>query len=379
MQRRAWLKTLPAWLAWREVSGQVPGHSEAAAAAMATAPASAPVVPIVSPTQALSFPKDFGAHPDHTTEWWYITGALHSGARPWGFQITFFRTRIKSTQDNPSAFAARQVVMAHAAITDLQGGRLVHEQRLARTGFGLTEATQGDTKVHLRDWQLVRQGPVDQSRYHAQINGQAFGLALHLKQTQPTLLQGLAGYSRKGPLPEQASHYYSQPQLQVEGQLRWQNQTLAVQGRAWMDHEWSESLLAPDVVGWDWIGMNLFDGSTLMAFRVRRKDGSAVWAGGSHRAPGQAPRPFEPQEVRFTPGRRWQSPATGAHYPVEWMVETPVGRFSVRTRMDAQELANPQRVGNIYWEGLCELISAQGTRVGEGYLEMTGYVAPVVL
>jgi predicted secreted hydrolase len=372
MQRRAWLAALPAWISWASAKAQASGGASGASASLASAPT-------ITAAQSLQFPQYFGAHPAYATEWWYITGSLQSGTRPWGFQITFFRTRVNAAQGNPSAFAARQIVMAHAAITDLQGGRLVHEQRLARTGFGLTEAAVGDTNVSLRDWLLVRQGPADQSLYRAQISTPAFALTLKLNQTQPTLLQGQAGYSRKGPLPEQASHYYSQPQLQVEGQLRWQNLTLPVQGRAWMDHEWSESLLAPDVVGWDWIGMNLNDGSTLMAFRVRRKDGSTVWAGGSHRISGQPARNFAPEEVRFTPGRRWQSPATGAHYPVQWQVDTPVGRFTVRARLDAQELASPQRIGNIYWEGLSELLNAQGSRVGEGYLEMTGYVAPVVL
>jgi Predicted secreted hydrolase len=39
----------------------------------------------------LRFPRDFGAHPETRTEWWYLTGALDAGERTWGFQITFFR------------------------------------------------------------------------------------------------------------------------------------------------------------------------------------------------------------------------------------------------------------------------------------------------
>ncbi len=377
MQRRAWLATLPAWLLMPAARAQgQPGASAPSGAASTPAPL---VRPVISAAQALQFPRDFGAHPAYATEWWYFTGSLQSRERPWGFQITFFRSRIDAAQGSPSAFAAKQVLMAHAAITDLKGGRLVHDQRLARTGFGLSEALTGDTQVKLRDWHVRREGAADQSVYNTQVRAATFGLDLRLRQTQPTLLQGQAGYSRKGPLPEQASHYYSQPQLLVQGQLQWQNQTLAVQGRAWMDHEWSEALLAPDVVGWDWVGMNLHDGSTLMAFRVRRQDGSAVWAGGSYRRPGQAARHFGADEVRFAPGRRWQSPGTGAHYPVQWRLDTPVGSFTVSARLDAQELASPQRIGNIYWEGLCDLLNAQGHAVGQGYLEMTGYVAPVVL
>ena len=111
------------------------------------------------------------------------------------------------------------------------------------------------------------------------------------------------GYSRKGPDPGQASHYVTEPQLGVTGQIRIAGRSTDVQGRAWLDHEWSDQLLHPDAVGWDWIGINLADGSALTAFRLRRADGSALWAGGSWRAPGQAVRIFDADAVRFRPGR----------------------------------------------------------------------------
>ena len=62
----------------------------------------------------------------------------------------------------------------------------------------------------------------------------------------------------------------------------------ARRGRGWLDPAWSDELLAPGAVGWDWIGINLLDGGALTAFVLRRADGSVVWAGGSHRPPGGA-------------------------------------------------------------------------------------------
>jgi predicted secreted hydrolase len=126
-------------------------------------------------------------------------------------------------------------------------------------------------------------------------------------------------------------------------------------------------------VGWDWIGFNGFDGSALTAFRLRRADGSALWAGGSHRRPGEPARIFKPDEVDWTAGRRWRSPGTGASYPVDWHVATPAGRFGVRALMDAQELDGRHSTGTVYWEGLSELLDEGGRRIGLGYLEMTGY------
>ena len=236
--------------------------------------------------------------------------------------------------------------------------------------------------MHLGDWSLRREGPPQASRYASRLADRdaGFGFELTLAATQPLLLQGEAGFSRKGPEPVQASHYYSQPQLAVSGTLGRESRREAVRGRAGLEHEWSEAPLHPQAVGWDWIGMNLDDGAALTAFRLRRADGSALWAGGSFRRPGETKaRSFGPDEVTFTPGRRWRSPASQAVYPVAWILDTPAGRFEVAALLDAQELDSRGSTGAIYWEGLSELRDAAGRRVGLGYLEMTGYASPLRL
>lgn len=335
------------------------------------------------PARALSFPRDHGSHPELRTEWWYITGHAQAQGQPWGFQLTFFRSRVDATQNLQSAFAAKQLLFAHAAITDVKGQRLRHDQRIARAGFGVAQASEADTRIRLQDWTLERadvpgsaQGDGPLSRYTTRIMGSDMGLELQFDSTQPVLLQGQQGLSRKGPDVAQASYYYSQPQLAVSGHLTVAGRRMAVMpgsGRAWMDHEWSEALLHPEAVGWDWIGMNLEDGGALTAFRLRRADGSALWAGGSFRAPGQPVQVFGADGVVFTPERFWASPASQARYPVQWQVQTPVGRFSVHALLDAQELDSQGSTGAIYWEGLSELRDASGRLVGRGYLEMTGY------
>jgi predicted secreted hydrolase len=326
------------------------------------------------PPRNLSFPRDHGSHPDLRTEWWYVTGHGGAAGREFGVQVTFFRRRVDAVREMASAFAARQLVFAHAAVTDLQGRRLLHDQRIARAGFGIAEASTEDTRVRLRDWTLEREAG---GRYRTRVRAQDFALELQLTPTQPLLLQGDAGLSRKGPQPSQASYYYSQPQLQVAGRIQLEGAGAELEGRAWLDHEWSEELLHPEAVGWDWIGMNLDDGSALTAFRLRRRDGSSVWAGGSFRRAGGVARAFEAGEVRFSPLRLWTSPASGARYPVEWSVQTPAGTFGVRALLDAQELDSRPSTGAIYWEGLSELLDSRDRRVGRGYLEMTGYAAPL--
>ncbi len=353
--------------------------------ALAAAGALAGTAPhaLALPLRALQFPRDFGSHPELRTEWWYITGQALAGGQRWGFQVTFFRSRVDGTQALQSAFAARQLVFAHAALTDLQAGQLHHDQRIARAGFGVAQASVADTDIRLRDWSLRRTDQGMGSRYSAHVAGSDFALDLVFDTTQPPLLQGQRGLSRKGPDAAQASYYYSQPQLQVGGSLALAGRRMPVEpatqpgdNRAWLDHEASEALMHPQTVGWDWIGMNLHDGSALTAFRLRRADSSALWTGGSFRAPGAAPRVFAvfaDGEVAFTPLRWWTSPLGQTRYPVQWRVDTPSGRFEVRALLDNQELDSRGSTGAIYWEGLCALHDASGAVVGGGYLEMTGY------
>jgi predicted secreted hydrolase len=327
------------------------------------------------PPAELRFPRDFGAHPQFRTEWWYVTGSLHSGEREFGFQVTFFRSRIDVAQQLQSKFAAKQLVFAHAALTDVQGRKLWHDQRIAREGFGIAFAQAGDTRVRLRDWSLQRQA----DGYHAQVPAAEFALELHCAPTQPVLLQGEQGLSRKGPQAQQASYYYSEPQLAVSGAVTLQRRRFDVRGTAWLDHEWSDELLAADAVGWDWIGMNLDDGGALTAFRLRRQDATPLWAGGSFRPRGGAVQVFGPGDVVFTPQRRWSSAASQASYPVGWNVRTPAGEFIVKAVIENQELDSRGSTGAIYWEGLSDLLDAGGRRVGRGYLEMTGYAQPLRL
>jgi predicted secreted hydrolase len=339
--------------------------------------------------RTLAFPRDHGAHPETRTEWWYATGWLGSEAAPThGFQVTFFRSRTGLAADSGSRFAARQILFAHAAITDLGARRHRHASAIARWNGDPRSrpdfAALDDASLAIGRWWLRRDTAspaAARDRWRAQVQGRDFALALDLERTQPLLLQGDAGFSRKGPDERQASHYYSEPQLAAAATFTLDVRPLRASGRGWMDQEWSEELLHPDAVGWDWIGMNLFDGSALTAFQLRRAGstdgmpGAPVWAGGSFRGSGGAPQAFAPGEVRFLPGRRWRSEATNASYPVQWEVVTPAGRFGVRALLDAQELAGSGTVGAIYWEGLSELLDTAGRRVGLGYLEMTGYAA----
>jgi predicted secreted hydrolase len=340
----------------------------------------------VRPGRALAFPRDHGAHPAVRIEWWYATGWLEqAGSSPLGFQVTFFRSRTGLAESLPGRFAPRQLLFAHAALSDIGAQRHQQAQRITRwsgdPGTRDSAAQTGDTRVHIGQWRLQRDAAGAASRYRARVGGAdaGFELDLAMTTTQPVLLQGQDGFSRKGPQPAQASHYYSQPHLQVQARVAIGTRVQTLGGRGWLDHEWSDELLPAGAVGWDWIGINLDDGGALTAFRLRRADGSPLWAGGSHRTGDGRLRAFAAHEVQFAPQRTWTSPGSLARYPVDWRIRTPSGRYQLRALMDAQELDGRASNGAVYWEGLSDLMDDDGRSIGRGYLEMTGYAGPLRL
>ncbi len=340
--------------------------------------AAQPQFAAVLPGKTIEFPRDTGAHPAFRTEWWYATGWLDTpDHQPLGFQITFFRSATGHPANDPSAFAPTQLIIAHAALSDPKLGRLAHDQKIARQGFGLAYAKPGNTDVQLDTWRMVR-APDG----HYDVTADAAGFALHLTftPTQAPLLQGDNGYSRKGPLASQASYYYSEPQLRVAGSVtrpaaggasRIATPT-PVTGSAWLDHEWSSTLLAADAVGWDWLGANLSDGAALMAFKVRAADGHAVWAHAALRSADGQITQFGPGDVDFSPTRQWRSPRTGTQYPVATVVRTGETRWQLAPLLDDQELDSRESTGALYWEGAVT-VNRDGKPAGNGYLELTGY------
>jgi predicted secreted hydrolase len=366
-----------------------PTYSVAAASRTAVAPSYSAAAPTYAPVVAdhpLTFPADFGSHPQFRTEWWYVTGWLTTGhGESLGFQITFFRTKPDIDENNPSSFTPRQILIAHCAISDPKRGRLWQDQRIRRAGLDLADAATGDTDVWIDDWKLERKASAAahapsaaRSAYTAKIHAEDFSFDLTLSETQAVLLNGDSGVSRKGPAPTAASYYYSLPHLQVSGGIARESRTDRVTGEAWFDHEWSSEYLDPAAIGWDWIGINLQDGAALMAFRMRGSQGEQRWAGGTLRNSDGTVQILQPADIAFRAGRRWVSPRTGIIYPVQWHIRAGSHEFDLEPLLDDQENDTRLTTGAIYWEGAVRAY-AQHRPVGLGYLELTGYGEPLRL
>jgi len=325
----------------------------------------------------LSFPRDHGAHPDHRSEWWYFTGNLTGPeGRAFGFQLTFFRFALAAgAPDQDSPWATRQAWMAHFAVSDIDGGRFHAFQRLQRGAVGLAGAETGPVRVWLDHCRMRSEQPGRLFPLLVSASQEGVALELRLTADKPRVLQGDAGYSRKGADPGNASAYYSYTRLAARGRLSLDGEDHQVTGSAWLDREWSTSALDAGLAGWDWLALQLGDGRDLMLYRLRQEDGSpGRWSAGTLVGPEGAARRLAVEDFTMEPLQRWRSPATGVAYPVGWRVQVPAAGLDleVSPALEDQEL----RLGFRYWEGAVRARTAgSGELAGTGYLELTGYQA----
>jgi predicted secreted hydrolase len=332
--------------------------------------AAEPRFPEVVPDYKIEFPRDEGSHPQHRTEWWYLTGRLaDASGKTFGFQVTFFRYRPGTDEDNPSTFAAKQLLFAHASLSDPTVGRLVRAERTARAGFDLAEAREGRMDVHIDDWRLQRRGGI----IDASVATEEFAFDLDFGVEQAPLLQGRDGFSQKSPSPAHASYYYSLPQLRASGSVVVNGKRHTVRGTAWLDHEWFSSVLDERAQGWDWVGLNFADGAALMALRIRTASGEQYWAAAQWRDRDGRARAYAPTDIEWRARRRWRSPRTGIEFPVEWHLRLGERTIALRPLFDDQENDARGSTGTLYWEGAVQALDESGRALGEGYLELTGY------
>jgi len=333
------------------------------------------------PGWTYEFPRDHGSHPDFKTEWWYFTGNLQSEAgAEFGCQLTFFRQGVVepgTAVPEGSRFLQRDVKFAHFAVSDIGAQKFHHFQKLARGAFGEAGFDGKGRLAWIDGWECRLEG-VHDFRLRAEEGDVA--VDLRLVAERGPVFHGADGVSQKAEGEGRASHYYSLTRLRTEGTVRVGGVEHAVRGWTWFDHEWATNQLAAHQTGWDWFSLQFEDGSDLMLFQIRTKDGgrdrfsSGTLVDGSGEVV-----PVGFGDFSLEPVRWWKSGKSGGNYPVEWKVGIPKAgmEFTVRARFDAQELAAEPFS---YWEGA---VVAEGTRAGEpikarGYLEMTGYAGRIV-
>jgi predicted secreted hydrolase len=328
-----------------------------------------------SPDYILSFPQDYGAHPDYQTEWWYYTGNLvDPGGRRFGYQLTFFRRALvplQERQPRQSDWAVEQVYLAHFALSDIEARRFHAFEELSRGAAGLAGAQSEPFQVWLYDWQVTE---VNAGVY--QLSASQAGLAIHLRltDTKGPILQGIDGYSQKGAEPGNASHYFSQTRLETEGQVHLQEERYTVSGTSWMDHEFSTSALSEGQVGWDWYSIQLEEGYELMAYQIRRQDGSIDrFSSAALIYPNGTMLHLERDDFTIQVLDEWKSPHSGATYPSGWRLSVP--EVELILEIEPFQADQELNLSYSYWEGAVNVSGTLGGAAvsGHGYVELTGY------
>jgi predicted secreted hydrolase len=325
------------------------------------------------------FPEDHGPHAGFRTEWWYWTGNLETkDGRAFGYQLTMFRSALAPTApERESAWAARQVYMAHFTLTDVQTGRFYPFEKFAREAQGLAGAEGSPWRVWVEDWEAKSAGAAFSPLTLSARAGEV-ALQLTLEEGKAPVLQGERGLSQKGREPGNASYYYSLTRMPSRGHVTVAGERFAVRGESWMDREWSTSALSGGQVGWDWFALQLSDGSELMYYQLRGKGGAVdpLSAGVLVSPSGEVTR-LDRESLQLEVLSQWESPRGGVRYPAKWRVRIPQQQLqlTVSPRVADQELPLSVR----YWEGA---VGVEGTRAeaalrGRGYVELTGYAEDV--
>jgi predicted secreted hydrolase len=144
-----------------------------------------------------------------------------------------------------------------------------------------------------------------------------------------------------------------------------------------MDHEISSSQLGGDQAGWDWCCLQFDSGREIMAYRMRRRDGTAdpfstlAWVGTNGVVTQLPAGEFELKTLRT-----WKSPVSGATYPVSIKIKTHEPATLAPAIFTLQPLAENQELtggGIAYWEGACRVRDDAGHEIGSAFLELTGY------
>ena len=330
----------------------------------------------LDPKQKISFPRDHGSHDDARVEWWYVTGQLETlSGRRLGYQLTFFRTGI---EDGPkgaraSSFAARDLFLAHFALTNAAAGTFRFAEKMHRTGVGAAFAREDRLGVANEDWRLEEVG----GRLVLFASDAGDELSLLLTPEKPPVLHGEGGLSRKGTEPDAVSRYVSLTRLRSEGWWTSGGKSEAVSGLSWFDHEWGSGSIGKDTAGWDWFAVHLDDGRDLMLYRLRGAGGGGTphSSGTLVERDGRAV-PLAAADFTIDETARWKSARSGGNYPARWILRVPRAGIAVEVvpLVKDQELVTGKSTRVTYWEGACDVTApGGGLPLGRAYVEMTGY------
>jgi predicted secreted hydrolase len=315
----------------------------------------------VLPGYNITFPFDHGSHPEFAVEWWYITANLTDQKNnPYALQWTLFRFA-SDNQNTPWANA--QQYMGHVGLRD--GKQAWFEERFARGGVGNAGISTAPFNAFIDDWQWLSQSSnMFPSTLEFTIDTQ-IKVNLNFTADKSFLKHGEQGFSRKLRNSEQASYYYSQPHIQVSGQLELATGIVEVAGNAWFDHEWTSQYLSPQAQGWDWFSIHFDDGTKLMLFNMRHEQAEDYWSGTLVKNNGTVVH-LDEADIHGKITKR--DKVDGRLLPLYWSIQLPEHEVDIQIAPMQTNQWNPGLFS--YYEGGTVV---SGSHSGVGFIELTGY------
>jgi predicted secreted hydrolase len=334
------------------------------------------------PGKTFSFPQDHFSHPQFKTEWWYYSGHLNDQEkRSYGYQLTFFRTGIKREAKTKSKWAIQNLYFAHLALTNESNKKFQYREKIHRGSLGEAGASDKTFRVWIEDWSLEGKGPA--MRDHILKAGDRdFGIELTLTPERNPVVHGQNGISQKAEGEGYASHYYSITRLKTEGKIFLKDRELPVQGTSWMDHEFGSAQLRNYQVGWDWFSIRLENGTDLMLYQLRHRDGKTdPYSSGTIIFSDGSQRHLRLTDFQIEVLEKWKSKKSEATYPSGWKIKVPKDQIELllTPTVRDQELITEASTRVTYWEGSVKIEGKyKGDPVkGLGYVELTGYAKPL--
>ena len=323
-------------------------------------------VPTAAPTatpEAVRLPEDEGAHLTDL-EWWYFNGHLTTeSGREFSYHFVIFQSIL------PSGLPTR---LAQLSWADHAAGLHLTEENAT---LPIPESSPGRFDLSVGEWTMTGDGET----YRLSFEIGDYAVELEGESQRPAVLHHSTGLVDLGPGGK--TYYYSRTRLQTSGTVSISGASHDVAGNSWMDHQWGDFTTMG--IGWDWLSLNLDDGSDLTVSVVWEQDGHKPISTYGTYVPADSDAVHLPgDDISLVATDSWESPETGAVYPMNWelSIDSLDLDLTLIPSMQDAEFALTAFVPVIYWEGS---ITASGTRsglpvAGLGFVEMVGY-APIVL
>jgi predicted secreted hydrolase len=320
-----------------------------------------------SPLNRIVFPLAHSPHKDYRHEWWYLTANLTNQAgQPFAAQWTLFRTRVNN----------RHLYFAHAALADANSHQFA--QRIGSEELGNVLISQKPFSALIDDWSWHSSSDL----LPAQVNfGSALNAApdtrwqasLSLSNATPFYLQGNQGFNKKHAVKNIASHYYSQPFIDVSGEIFFQGELQQVTGIAWFDREWGSVMLAPEQQGWDWFSLHLSNDSALMVYRIRQTPQDFIYASIMHKS--GAIQRLKAADIKLVSQQGnanddlLSDPLSDPiSYPLSFTLK--IAKHDINIIITIVNKKQIMKTSFEYFEGM---VNFSGSHSGVGFVEMTGY------